>query len=431
MDSGGIQDAGSKDNFPNFFSLELKAVFHSKLLPVLITFIGFIAMSPVLAHFGWRGVTLLAIALVIPLTLLLLSAVSLKIWFVCVTVLILMTSTVTGIFWEDVRYVFANIFLIGVLFLLQFSTKQVVHAAVNIASVVLLVIVSGAVIGFLWAYLGLQALWEFPRPGDDTQIIRLFFSTLTNAWWGNVIRPAGIYDEPGALSLYICSLAATRHLLGKSNRLTWSLLTLGLVTLSLAHVVYLVFHLLAERATKTNVKTFFFIIIAFIVVAYSSGFNLILKENLAQRFTVSEGTYLIQGDNRSYRMFNAIEIIKNDTSILFFGADPSCRFEYEYCQRLFPPIGENPLTPLFTNGLFITWPFYISLFFLLISPLFGRVYVVSFGFGLLLLQRPEMLSFSGAMISTMVVLITLAKISHNFKMRREYSVSNRTQAMNS
>ena len=145
-------------------------------------------------------------------------------------------------------------------------------------------------------------------------------------------------------------------------------------------------------------------------VAFITGFNTVIEGKILKRLVVSEATGSIEGDNRSFRIFNAIELMQSDSKIVFFGGDPSCRFYFDVCKTLFPLIGENPLTPLFTNGLFVSWPFYLTLLILVVSPVFGRKYFVSFGFGLLLLQRPDMLGMSGAMISTIIILLTILSV---------------------
>ena len=406
-----LADVGGMKKRFDTFAFDGKVFFQLKILPLLIVFMGFVAMSPVLAHFGWRGVFSLAILVSVSLVFLFSTSLKLKSWFVYLTLLILISSSITALYWGDIRYVFANVFLIGVLFLLQFSTMQIINKAVDIGSILLFIVAIGAVIGFVFAFIGLNPNWSFPRPGSGgVQTIQLYGTTLTNAWWGNIIRPAGIYDEPGALSLYICAIAAMRHMLGKNNKLTWSLLILGFVTLSLAHLIYVFFHFMAERLTKRNLISFVFIFSTATGVAFITDFNTVIEEKLLQRLVISEETGSIEGDNRSFRMFNAIELIQSDSKIIFFGGDPSCRFDYNVCKILFPPIGENPLTPLFSNGLFVTWPFYLTILILFISPVFGRKYFVSFGFGLLLLQRPEMLAMSGAMISTIIILLTILSV---------------------
>lgn len=397
------------------FSLNGRHFFQYKLLPLFIFFMGFMAMSPVFAHFGWRGIFSLFIMLIVSSVFLFSTSLKLKKWFIFLALLIFISSTVTGLYWVDIRYILANVFLIGALFLLQFSTEQVIDKTVTIATGLIIILLIGAVIGLVLALSGTSPLFDFPNP--DTRPNYFFYTTLTNSFIGDLIRPSGIYDEPGALSFYVCAVAVMRHMLGKDNKITWAILLLGFVTLSLAHLIYVLFHFLAERITTKNIKAFFLISIFSVSVVYLAGFNTILEDKLFQRLVVSEDTGTIEGDNRSFRMINAINLMSESPKIVFFGADPSCRFDYQQCKQLFPPIGENPLAPMFINGFFVTWPYYISLIVFFLSPVFGKKYFVVFGFGLLLLQRPSMLGISGAMVSSLILLIVLSSVRHRVRLK--------------
>ncbi len=76
-------------------------------------------------------------------------------------------------------------------------------------------------------------------------------------------------------------------------------------------------------------------------------------------------------------------------------------------------MGENPLSPLVANGLFISWPYYLTLAILFIAPVFGRKFIVSFAFGALLLQRPYMLGIGYSLIGLLVVATTIEGIVAN------------------
>ena len=377
----------------------MNIVFQAALLPICIVFLGFIAMSPVLALVGWRGMHSLLVVVSVCLLFVVHNALPIRRWLLFLILSILLSSMITAIYWGDLRYLFANVFLMGSFFIIQLTSARALERIVDLASILIFLVLIGAVVGFVYAFLGGAPLFEFPNP--DTRTNYFFLSTLSNSVLGNIIRPAGIYDEPGALSLYVCAIAAIRHISGKSNFFTWALLLLGFVTLSLAHLIYVIFHILAERMKAKNICALAGIFLGAFLVAMSTGFDEVINDRLLQRLAMSETTGGLVGDNRSFRMFNAAELIREDPRIIFFGIQPICRFDYEECKALFPPIGENPLTPVFINGIFITWPFYLALTIFLLSPVFGRRYFVSFGFGILLLQRPEMLAMSGAMISSL------------------------------
>lgn len=377
------------------------------LLPYIILYMGFIVMSPVLAYLGLRGVYSYLIALAICIILYLFKFISLKKWFLFFALLVLLSSSATAIYWGDIRFIFANFFLIVALFVLQASNSEVLDKFIDFSSILILFILFGAVIGFVLALNGLSPLYEFPNLDGRPNFF--YYTTLTNAVFGYIIRPSGIYDEPGALSLYVCAIAAIRHLSGKDSKLTWSMLLLGFVTLSLAHLIYVFCHFIAERFTKKNILMFSYFVALVVAMFLFTELDNILSDRLFQRLLISEETGSIEGDNRSYMLFNAIMLISYDYRIFLFGLDPVCRFEYLVCRELFPPIGENPLMPILTNGFFVSWPFYIALISLLLSPLLSRKFFVTFGFGILLIQRPEMLILSGAMISSVILLYLFSK----------------------
>ncbi len=224
-----------------------------------------------------------------------------------------------------------------------------------------------------------------------------------------MIRPSGIYDEPGVLSFMVCGIAALRHLRGRDSRVTWLMLGMGFVTLSLAHLIYVFLHVLAERLSFRNLAGIMATLLPLVViVGYLGGYE-ILEKRLLGRVTITEAGELV-GDNRSQRMVNAVEHLSAHPESILFGAHPSCRFDYMTCKEKFPLMGENPLSPLVFQGIFLSWPYYLALAVLLLAPLFGREYIVSFAFGALLLQRPYLLDVGYALIGCLVVATTIERI---------------------
>jgi hypothetical protein len=385
-----------------------RSFFVNNLLPIFLFFLGFVSMSPVLSSFGVRGIFSFGIVFLISMLLVIKESLGFKKWFVYLTLFLLITSLFTGFYWADIRYLFSNTFLILALFLIQFAGKRVLNKVIDYSSYFILVVLVLAVVGFGLASTGLSPLLDFLNP--DGRANYFFYTTLSNSYDGNFIRPAGIYDEPGTLSLYACTVAALRHLTNKDNKVTWVILLLGFVTFSLAHLIYVVFHLLAEKFNYKNLSKILIGLFIAAVAVFSTNSDILIQEKLLNRLLVSDSTGGIKGDNRSFRMFNAIDLIQNKPHIIFFGADPSCRFDLAECKEKFSPMGENPLAPLVYMGLLVSCPYYIALMFLLLSPIFGKKYWVSFGFGLLLIQRPHLLSMTVAVTGVMVVYITLYEV---------------------
>jgi len=67
---------------------------------------------------------------------------------------------------------------------------------------------------------------------------------------------------------------------------------------------------------------------------FSANINDILSDRLLNRLEVTEDGSLA-GDNRSFRMFNVIDLIKSEPSVFWFSADPVCRFYRDECKKNF------------------------------------------------------------------------------------------------
>jgi len=372
----------------------------SAITATLMAMYGLFAINPLIAYLGWHGVhTLALLGGLLVLAVIIIRRGNIKPWFIWTTLIMLSLSSITALYWGDARYLMALIFFIFSLYLLQASDLRAIDIFISVSSVLMILMVIGACIGFLFALAGFQPLYEFPNPDGRTNYF--YYTTLTNFILGNIIRPAGIYDEPGTLSFIVCAIAALRHLRNRDKRFTWLLLGLGFITFSLAHLIYVAMHLMAERIRSRELLRIVSVIIAIVIALGAVGGYDILDVMLLQRLTVNDAGALA-GDNRSNQMFNAINHLQANPASILFSADPLCRFDHDICKKKYPSMGENPLSPLVFLGLFVSWPYYICLVLLFLAPLRGRGYFVAFGIGLLLMQRPY---FDGVGYSLLVVLV--------------------------
>lgn len=376
-------------------------------LALVMAIYGLVMISPLFPYFGIRGtfVTLGLFGLVF--VVFGASQVRLNYWFLFLSLAVLVLACAPTVFWMDGRYIVTSVFLIFSLFLLQLTDTRVLDSFLTLATAMMLVLLAGAVIGFVLALNGVQPLFDIAN--TDGRPNHFFYTTFSKIRWGNVIRPSGFYDEPGAFSFMVCAIAALRHLRGRDARVTWLMLAMGFVTLSLAHLVYVLIHAAAEKLRFRNVVGIVATLLPLLLLAgYLGGFE-IVEKRLLSRATITE-TGEIVGDNRSWRMINAVEHMRANPESMFFGADPSCRFDQDRCKEKFPLMGENPLSPLVMHGIFISWPYYVALAILFTAPLFGRKYIVSMAFGALLLQRPYLLGIGYSLIGMLVVGTTIVSI---------------------
>ena len=372
-------------------------------LAVVMLIYGLIMISPLFPYFGIRGLFLTISLVGIVFVVFGGVRIQLSYWFLFASLAVLILAIAPTVYWMDGRYIATSIFLIFSLFLLQLTDDHVLETFITLATGLMLVLLVGAVIGFVIALNGVQPMFDIAN--TDGRPNHFFFTTFTKIRWGNVIRPSGFYDEPGAFSFMVCSVAALRHLRGRDTRVTWLMLGLGLVTLSLAHLVYVLLHAVAERLKFRNIIGIVATLLPLIlVVGYLGGFEIVEKRLLA-RATITETGQMV-GDNRSWRMINAAEHMSRNPESVLFGAHPACRFDMDKCKEKFPLMGENPLSPMVMQGLFVSWPYYLALVVLFTAPLFGRRYIVSMAFGALLLQRPYLQGIGYSLIGLLVVATT-------------------------
>lgn len=391
------------------------------ILSIVMIIYGLIMISPVLAHFGVRGIFVTLALFAVLFVVFRGAEIRLSNWFIFLGLAVLVFASLTALFWMDPRFILASVFLIFSLFLLQMSDSRTMEHFLTLATGLMLLLLIGSIVGFFLALNGLQPLFDVTN--TDGRPNHFYYTTFSVMGWGNIIRPSGIYDEPGAFSFMICTIAALRHLHERDSRATWLMLAMGFITLSLAHLVYVVLHAAAERLRYRNVVGIVMALLPLLLVTgYLGGFDFLEKRLLSRAAITASGE--VVGDNRSGKMLNAADHLSAHPKSILFGADPSCRFEHDICREKFPFMGENPLSPLVIHGIFISWPYYLALAMLFSAPLFGRKYMVSLAFGALLLQRPYMIGIGYSLLGLLVVATTIRCIVAEWYGERTVVVAN-------
>lgn len=371
-------------------------------LALLMLYWALIAPASVLHFVGIKGLysTLVALSLAIAIGIAIQQRVRITALVVVASVVAL--SAANALHWNDVRYLFYCVFFACAIVLVEVAGKQGIDTFCTLATKLMLVLLSGALLSFLFAQLGLPPPLTLTNP--DGQDYYFFYTGFTNSYSETFIRASAIYDEPGAFSMYICFVAALRHLLNRDRRTTWLLLALGFITFSLAHLIYVLCHHLAEQPSKKRVVlslSLLALVLSAVIVSIGIDSNIVLLSRLA----LTEDSTLVAGDNRSFQFFNALSQLAEHPSSIIFGLDSTCVFSQMVCQEKFGTLGENPLSPLVFGGLSSEAPYYVTVIVFLLSPLLSRNYIVIFGMGLLFLQRPYVMGFSYSLIA--VVLLDL------------------------
>lgn len=324
---------------------------------------------------------------------------------------------ISALYWQDLRVIGVPIYFCFALFLCSVCTENDVSEFVDIASSFMLLLCVGAVMSMLYVVLGGGPIWTFPNP--DGRLNYVFFGTMTNSYWGGLIRPSGIFDEPGAFSFFICAVVTLRKLYNKSNNINWLLLGLGMVTLSIAHVVFIFFYFLSERLNLRRILimslTFF---LFFMALKNSSSFEL-FEQVFLNRFQINDDG-MLKGDNRSGSFLAAAQILMNNSEAVLWGLSPDSFLNSEEYMRSngLPEIGANPLSQLVRMGLILSCVYYTILFILFSTIRKGFKYFAVVGFALLLLQRDFIYVVSYSMFVVLIVRSSI-KIPINKNMERQ------------
>lgn len=379
-----------------------------QLLPSLMVYWTFIGPATLLHFIGLRGLHSTALVLVASLLFAIYAGKKFRYSTLAAAIGLITLSLGNVVYWGDYRYLFFCVFLLCAMMLADLASPKDIQRFCTISTKLLVVLLLGAIFAALLAAAGLKPLFTIQNP--DSQDYYFFYTTFTNSYQDNIIRAAGIFDEPGAFSMYICFIAALRHLLRKDRRTTWFLIVLGFVTFSLAHLIYTICHLLAEQTSKKMIYLMvgslaFVLFVVITTIAIDSNFILL------SRLRLNEDTNMFAGDNRSFQMINAWAHLAENPSAILFGLDSTCVFQQSVCQDQFGPLGENPLSPLVFGGLFSQWPYYLVVLTFLIAPVFDKRNIVLAGVGLLFLQRPYVVGFSYAFIATLLVHVLLHQVT--------------------
>jgi hypothetical protein len=326
---------------------------------------------------------------------------------VLISVLLLIASLSFGFYWQEIRLAFFCVYFILALISVSLLSVAEKYLVVKMLSFWAFIILVFSVVGFIYALLGGQPLYTFPNP--DGRPSYLFFTTLTNFYRGVIIRPSGIFDEPGTLSFVVCVICYCREILSMDRRFTWLLLLLGSITLSLAHVVFLILFLMFNNCkVSVKVKTLFLVSLFSFICIYLLKDNAFFNEVFLSRFEINDGK--LAGDTRGGRFSDGLHIIKGMSfSHYVFGVDSRCLTDIDACNRLFKPFGETFLYPFISQGV-ISLPYYIVIFLFLISCFKSRkISFIHLSIVALLLQRPYVMLYGYSLLILLALSLNFSK----------------------
>jgi len=305
-------------------------------------------------------------------------------------------SFISFIYWGGdsiIIFLFPWFYLMSYLYTLGSDSEDIKIFTV-MSSKVLTVFIIGAWFGFIYNLVGGQSLAGIELKGGNSELE--FFLTTFSKRGGvasviGVIRPTAIYDEPGAFAFIICVVALLRHKIQLDKKMTWFLLIGGMITFSLSLYIYILFYIFSLLKIDRKSVKILPIVIAIILIMSTFLPKLEFFDRLIiNRFKVNKATGKLVGDNRSEAMELAINYI--EPKMIFWGIDKLCIENVFECTYRYGRFGDNPVYPLVSFGILLSWIYYLILLMLFIQGLRGRSNIVYLGLLLLFLQRPYFLN---------------------------------------
>lgn len=381
----------------------------SFLLVLLLIFYGIFSWSLPIYSFGITGGYILPVTAVLLLFVVIHQHRHLKKKVVVVWLFSFFLTMIAAAYWAN-----AKVFVLPIAFLVAFaltfqSERSEISLFVDISSKIIFLIMVGALVGFFIAFANIQPLFSFAK--SDGKLVYFFYTTLTSDKILNIIRPSGIYDEPGALSFVVCILAYLRARLNKSSFMTWLLLVMGMVTFSFAHFVFIAVFFFSERISKANFNALVFVGLLVVLLIVQFPFIVdIFQTKIWYRMEIDEfGNF--SGDNRINFFQVAFSALMRDPISILMGIDFNCVVNAQECEQFYGHYGENPLSPMFVFGLLNSWPYYLFMVIGLAAIVRGRSGLAFFSVAILFAQRPYLMSLGYSLLGLMALRLHLSPIT--------------------
>jgi len=253
------------------------------------------------------------------------------------------------------------------------------------------IILSLGVIGFIYHCLG----------GGVTDTVYLYqeqiarrsdvYLTSIGHERGSFIRPASIFDEPGAFSFFIILIVCFNLALGIREKSSSVFMLLGLLTGALAHfimtLVYFLFSLFSTSNFKERLVIITVLIFVIGVLLTTQEISSFYDDMYGDRLVVREGR--LSGDNRTENMLIALDYV--NIELVLRGGMAIDKENHDY----HADVAANPLSPLFAYGIFIWMIYFAFELWLLTYALFAnkQVRFSALALFLILLQRPYLFNF--------------------------------------
>lgn len=372
----------------------------------MLSILAICAISPILPYVGIPGGAIFIVVLTM-VAFLLRNDRPISYSFIFAITLILSISFIPAIYQTSLQILTTPVYFLYSLLIISLFAKNEFERFTKFYTIFIIILLIGALVSLTYKVLGGEALLYFENPDGRKNYVVPF--TFSNSVWQNFIRPAGIFDEPGAFSFFVCSAVTIRTLLKHNSNISFWILVVGLITFSLAHIIFLVTFILSHREHTIKWCVYIAIVLLglFLILIAVGAFDIFYNVFLI-RFEITDGGRL-HGDNRSRLFFNTLHILNSDIALMITGLSDELRnnpssFFMVYGENM--ETGANPLNMLLKLGAMSLF-YYITLIYLFFQGVVrGRSGAFLIGFGALLLQRDYIFVISYAFVVSMIIVLT-------------------------
>ena len=369
-----------------------------------------VSISPIFPFFGLKGIFFYILFISLYLILNFEQIIFRKIELVIIFFFSFL-SAIGALLLSDLNVFFSSIMFTMTLMVVSSMSEKNRKNTIDLMSIFLQIILVMAIISFIYTLLGGEPIFSITNP--DGRENHFLLTSFSNSFWSGFSRPSGIFDEPGTLSFFVCSVCALRQLFSLEEKKTIYLLLMGLITFSLAHIIFSFFLFFSFSKKIFFLKRLLFLIVIMTSAIIVSGNFSIFYNVFLIRFEIEEGLRFL-GDNRSENFINALYLLINYPLSIFYGIEEYIPSESDYYIQVFGKYGEiggNPLNLLLTSGIFI-WSIYAILVLTLMSSFHLKSkFWAAFAFALLLLQRDYIFVIGYSLLTSLIFI----KVLNSFK----------------
>ena len=255
-----------------------------------------------------------------------------------------------------------------------------------------------AISGFIFAFIG--GVSESTITLQGGREVYLYLTTYTGSVNGNLIRPAAIFDEPGAFAMFITLSVALNEALRGKTRTSYIMIFGGLITGSFILFLIAIIFIIYKLNLRNSIIIISALILCFFVIE-NTPLSLATDAFFVHRINeLNFNSGFNLGDNRTIQVIDFFEMVNSDMTLR--GAED---------RMIGPDQSSNPFSIYYGYGIFIWMPYFVLELWLFYATFFYKRHLrfSAFIVFLTLLQRPYLYNLYWQLM-IVFILITIYKL---------------------